>query len=140
MIHSSLTPRHQPLAKTGPRGSRADEKAARMADERRQLDAAHKVVDARDKGHCRVCGRRCDPRALSLVDRAERHHMIRRRYAGSHVPENIVTLCKPCHGEIHLNGTLSVTGNASLTDARGKFCGLKIERLADSAWRVVGMG
>lgn len=125
--------------KLGPRGSRADEKAARMGEERRQLAAAHKVVDARDRSQCRVCGRRCSPSAVSLVDRAERHHMLRRRYEGAHVSANLITLCQGCHQQIHALGVLCVSGNADLRDTRGKLCGVKVERIERDVWAVMGM-
>lgn len=125
--------------KIGPRGSRADEKSARMAQERRTLQEAHKVVDARDGGRCRVCGRRCSPRALSLVDRAERHHMVSRRYDNTHTSANLLTLCKGCHDQIHVLGVLHVSGDADLRDVRGDLCGVKIERLERDVWAVEGM-
>lgn len=138
-VHSSLIPRGQPLSKLGPRGSRADEKAARLGEERRQLLEAHKAVDARDDGRCRVCGRRCSPKALALVDRAERHHMLRRRYEGAHVSANLVTLCQSCHQQIHSEGVLCVSGNADLRDDKGRLCGVKVERIERETWRIVGM-
>lgn len=125
--------------KLGPRGSRADEKAARMGEERRQLAAAHKVVDARDHGACRVCGRRCSPTAVSLVDRAERHHMLRRRYEGAHCSQNLITLCRGCHNQIHAMGVLCVSGNADLRDVRGVLAGVKIEKLTESGWKTERM-
>ncbi len=125
--------------KIGPNGSRAEEKAARLGEERRQLTAAQKTVDARDQGRCRVCGRRCSPTAVSLVDRAERHHMLRRRYEGAHVSANIVTLCKGCHNQIHALGVLCVSGNADLRDTRGVLCGVKVERIENDRWAVTGM-
>lgn len=133
-LHSSLQGRYTYLAKIGERGSLADEKAARKGEERRQLLAAQKAVDARDGGRCRVCGRRCSPRALSLVDRAERHHMVSRRYDDTHTTKNLVTLCAGCHGLIHTAGTLHVSGDADLTDTAGKFCGIRIERLKEHGW------
>ena len=125
--------------KLGPKGSRADEKAARLGEERRQLTAAHTVVDARDGGACRVCGRRCSPSAVSIVDRAERHHMLRRRYDGAHGSQNLVTLCRGCHQQIHAMGMLDVSGNADFRDKRGRLCGVKVERLERDKWTMERM-
>lgn len=91
--------------------SRVETKRLRKAEEMAQWRAVCKQVDARDKGHCRACGRRCDPNALGMLERAERHHIVYRSAGGEDIDHNVVTLCAFCHAEQHA-GRLDVRGNA----------------------------
>lgn len=81
--------------------SRAASKIERRARDRFAWDAVCKQVDKRDKGHCRACGRRCDPNATTLLERAERHHIVYRSAGGEDLDINIVTLCAVCHADQH---------------------------------------
>ena len=49
----------------------------------------------RDGGVCQICGNVHDP---------EGHHLIDYQYGGAASVDNIVTLCRDCHKEIHRGG------------------------------------
>jgi 5-methylcytosine-specific restriction endonuclease McrA len=91
--------------------SRAAEKLKKQARAREAWAAVCKLVDVRDRGRCRACGRRCDPRAIGLVERAERHHIVYRSAGGEDDAFNVVTVCAVCHGDQHA-GRLDIRGNA----------------------------
>ncbi len=71
-------------------------------------------VLARDGGRCLVCGRPVDLHA---------HHVVPRAEGGPDTEENLVTLCRPCHGRLH-DGRLTITGAApsafEIRDAEGR--------------------
>ena len=46
----------------------------------------------RDGGICQICGSR---------DHVEGHHVMDYQFGGPALLENIVTLCKSCHGKVH---------------------------------------
>ena len=69
------------------------------------------AVDQRDKGRCRVCGRYCTVKALALLERAHRHHVIYRSAGGPDETWNVATLCAGCHAQQH-GGLIDVRGNA----------------------------
>lgn len=71
------------------------------------------VVDARDRYRCRACGRRCDPHALRLLDRAERHHIVYLSAGGSDESGNVATLCGQCHSDEHRH-LIEIEGNADV--------------------------
>ena len=73
--------------------------------------AVAKIVDKRDKGRCRVCLTRCDPDAVTLLDRAHRHHIVYRSAGGEDSDANVITLCAICHANQH-RGMIDVRGNA----------------------------
>ena len=92
--------------------SRVEKKRLRKAEELATWASVCKRVDARDGGRCRVCQRRCDPRALGMLERAERHHIVYRSVGGEDYEHNVVTICKFCHAEQHA-GRLDIRGNAT---------------------------
>lgn len=91
--------------------SRVDVKRVRKAEDRAAWAAVCKQVDARDQGRCRVCGRRCSPNAVGMLERAERHHIEYRSLGGEDYAYNVVTLCAGCHSDQH-RGVIDVRGNA----------------------------
>lgn len=117
---------------------RALEKLRRRAEETKQIKQCYQIVQVRDGLRCRVCGRRCWPGALAMLERAEHHHLIYRSRGGKHEPRNVLLVCKAiCHDLIHLQGTLHLSGNADLRDEdTGKLCGVKVERLTEAGWVV----
>ena len=38
------------------------------------------------------------------------HHIVKRSQGGKDEPENLITLCHPCHDKIHARGTLDIKG------------------------------
>ena len=119
-------------------GSRVARKQAARAAEAQAIKACYREVDERDGHQCRVCRKRCNPRAISMLDRAHHHHMVYRSRGGQHVPESVITLCAACHDAIHVRMELRVTGDANARDAvTGKLAGVKVERYTvDRGWQV----
>lgn len=92
--------------------SRRQVKIGRKAEQLAQWTTVCRLVDRRDGGRCRVCHRRCDVKALTLIDRAHRHHIAYRSAGGADETWNVVTVCAGCHEQQHQLGTLDVRGNA----------------------------
>ena len=65
--------------------------------------ALRERVWRRDSHACRRCG--VDDRTIQA------HHIVPRGAGGPDVPENLITLCRPCHGVMH-------PGNDSFDDVR----------------------
>ncbi len=64
--------------------------------------AVRRAVLARDRGRCRVCGRR---RYVDI------HHLVPRSQGGAHSRANCVCACSHCHAALH-EGTLRAEGDA----------------------------
>lgn len=120
--------------KTG-REERKERKAEKLAERR----AVYAIVDRRDEGQCRACGRRCSTTATASEHRGEHHHVIPRSLGGGDTVENVALICVWCHDERHKKGTLRISGNAHERNEMGFLCGLVIERLTESGWKVEGM-
>lgn len=116
------------------REERHERKLAKAAN----LKAVYAIVDRRDEGQCRVCGRRCSTTAIGEA-RAERHHIVPRSLGGDDSPQNLALVCISCHDERHKKGTLRISGNAHERNEMGFLCGLTIERLTESGWKVEAM-
>lgn len=114
------------------REERHERKVAKAAN----LKMVYAIVDRRDEGQCRVCGRRCSTTATSSELRAERHHVVPRSLGGKDTPENLALVCIWCHDERHKKGTLRISGNAHERNEMGFLSGLVIERLTESGWKV----
>ena len=84
-------------------------------------------VQQRDRGRCRVCDR---------VTWLQQHHIQFRSALGKDEPENLISLCRECHADIHA-GRLKLDGDASAIDAAGRLCGIALSRLVDGAWSIV---
>lgn len=128
-----------PLPKTVNSKSRADEQRARRTQEATDQRLCYAVVDARDEGQCRVCGRRVSIRAITMQHKAIHHHLIFRSRGGMHEPWNVVTICCDCNAEIHVEGTLRLEGNADLRDPIGRLCGIQVSRLRGEVWAIEKM-
>lgn len=119
--------------------TRAEEKRDDRARGLQEQRNCYALVDERDGGRCRVCGRRGSPRMATLLDRLHRHHLVYRSLGGQHVSWAVVSICAHCHDEIHVMGTLHLEGDADLRDDRGRLCGVQVSRLRESGWVVEGM-
>lgn len=137
-LHSSLIPRGTPLAKTVQGRTRADEKTDRDNAEKAAEKACYLKVDARDGLRCRVTGTLLSLRG-GLTKKVMRHHLIFRSRGGPHETWNVLTISKAAHDEIHVHGTLRLSGDADQIDERGAFCGVKVERLENDVWTEVGL-
>lgn len=73
--------------------------------------ACCKGVDVRDKGRCRVCGRRGNPESASLLDRLHRHHITMRSKGRDDSTSNVVSVCSDCHAELHRH-VMDIRGDA----------------------------
>lgn len=130
----------QPISKFGPDGKTArEERHDRKLAKAANLKAVYAIVDRRDEGQCRVCGRRCSTTATTSDLRAERHHILPRSLGGPDTVENLATVCVWCHDDRHKKGTLRITGNAHERNEMGFLSGLKIERLTDAGWTIEAM-
>lgn len=119
--------------------TQADERDARRQTAAAELLRVHRLIDQRDGGRCRVCRHGISPAAVQRRDRLERHHLVPRSLGGEDTTANLCCLCVPCHDERHKKGTLRLSGDADLRDERGRLAGIKVERLRESGWQVVGM-
>lgn len=118
-----------------------DARAEKRTTLEREWRVVCRLVDARDGGRCRVCRKRCSPTATELERRAERHHIVPLSLGGDSTSTNLVTLCWTCHqrGRHGLDPTLQITGNADIRSKHtGDLCGVRVERLTEAGWRVVG--
>ncbi len=61
-----------------------------------QRDSMHQKTQRlgkeRDRYICQVCGSRINP---------EGHHIINYQFGGAATADNIVTLCRDCHKQVH---------------------------------------
>ena len=138
-LHSSLLPPGSPLPKTVGGKTRAQEKRERDTADDRQQREVYRLVDARDEGRCRVCGRRVTPFAVDSRERAEHNHIILRSRGGEDSTANVHLICASrCHDDIHRRGILRVSGDADARDDKGRLCGIKVERLRRDGWEVTG--
>lgn len=137
-VHSSLLPRGTPIPKL-PRGlTQAQERDLARREEQAQLEAAWRIVDARDGWRCRICNRSAVPGAVARKDRGERHHIIPRSRGGPHESWNLILVCKKDHDAIHKLGILDVSGNADERKASGRLCGVLVRKVVGGVWRVLG--
>lgn len=126
--HSSLLPKGSPLPKTINGRTRADDRDAAQRAIEAERKRIYALVDARDGGHCRLCGIPIDVRAQRLSRRVEHHHIVKRSQGGPDTTQNVIRVCRGCHELIHVKDLLSVTGDADARDAIGNWCGLILMR------------
>jgi hypothetical protein len=95
-------------------------------------------VDRRDHHTCRLCGHYSSPLAVGLLERGHRHHLnATDRRCGIHESRSILTLCAKCHDAVENSGKVRLEGNADSRSAEsGKLCGVKVERLTETGWKV----
>jgi Pyruvate/2-oxoacid:ferredoxin oxidoreductase delta subunit len=108
--------------------SRVEEKRERKADQDKAWREVTATVRAREAHHCRLCGRRCSPSAVSMLDRGDVHHLTYRSRGGDADSSNLALLCRGCHADIHA-GKLRVEGNADEC--------LTVWRRTDEGWHQV---
>lgn len=114
-----------------------EHKIAKRAMAEAELRRVCKLVDKRDQGRCRVCGRHCSTTAPKLEDRAERHHLQPRSLGGPDTTANLALVCLTCHDERHKKGTLALSGNADHRDEMGRLAGIHVQRLTEAGWNTV---
>lgn len=113
------------------------ERKERLDRERQaEIDACYAAVDARDKSICRVTGVHLTSGASDPHKRKERHHMVRRSRGGENETANVITISAAIHQLDHA-GKIHLSGDADLKDAQGKFCGVTLEQMTESGWKVV---
>lgn len=136
-LHSSLLPRGTPIPKTVNGRTRADDKAARAAQEAKDERACYRAVDKRDRLRCRISDVLLTLGG-SLTKAVQRHHMIPRGRGGYHDTANVLTVSKAVHDLVHVKGTLRLSGNADEVNSVGSFVGVKVEKLTEAGWVVAG--
>jgi hypothetical protein len=91
-----------------------DKEAKRKACDARWREVK-RIVDTRDSGRCRACGRRTRACMEIVADRREHHHVRPRRKGRLDETSEVAILCKSCHDDRHVTRTLHITGNADAT-------------------------
>lgn len=91
--------------------SRHDDKVAKLRRKERDRRDAYRLVDIRDGGTCRACGRRTFVGVPGSLGR-EHHHIRGRQVKDAETTGNLCVLCKDCHDLRHVKRTLVITGNA----------------------------
>lgn len=90
--------------------SRAHERRDRAKAKLQAVRAVYAIVDRRDGYRCRACQRPADPRAIDLLKRGERHHIVLRSAGGKDATDNLCLLCASCHADRHA-GRLHISGH-----------------------------
>lgn len=134
-VHSSLLGRYQPIPRTVLGRTRADEKAARDAQDAKAERECYRAVDKRDGLRCRVSGVLLSLRG-GLVKGVQRHHLQKRSQQGEHFTWNVITVSSAVHDRIHVHGTLRLEGDADARDAEGRLCGVAVMVPTEAGWVV----
>ena len=58
----------------------------------------HRQILQRDGWRCQTCG---------SMQQLEVHHLTFRSHSGGDVEQNLITLCAPCHAQVHLGLTVA---------------------------------
>ncbi len=114
--------------------SRLQAKLAKRLQADADLRACYRAVDARDDGRCRVTGKRGNPYASTLIGKLHRHHLIPRSRGGPDASWNVVSITSEAHDQIHVLGTLRLSGDADARDEMGALRGVQVERLTETGW------
>lgn len=81
--------------------SRVSAKKEQKRQEAENWQSVCRHVDARDGHRCRACGARCNPQAMTMLEKAHHHHVEFRSRGGMDTTENTATLCAQCHEAVH---------------------------------------
>lgn len=92
--------------------TRHDDRAKKAHDADAHERDVYRAVDLRDRRRCRACGRKSNPSAVGLLDRAHHHHVIYRSAGGPTETWNVALVCSGCHDAEHVKKTLQIEGNA----------------------------
>ena len=92
--------------------SRHDAKVAKTRKRLQDRRNAYWLVDVRDKGVCRACGKMTVSTCHDRSKRREHHHIRGRQGKQAETTGNILTLCADCHDLRHVKRTLIIVGNA----------------------------
>ena len=86
-----------------PKGqSRYETKKDRQAKSQAHEREVYAAVTLRDGSRCRVCGRWCNPRALSLLEKPHHHHLqykSKGKKTGVTESWNLSIMCSGCHDQ-----------------------------------------
>lgn len=91
--------------------SRYEQKDAKRKDAEAARRRVYKLVDARDKGCCRICGKPAKLDGKGVLEQGHRHHVQYRSKGGMDTTDNLVLLCAADHRAIH-DGKIKLEGNA----------------------------
>lgn len=126
------------LGKSGLTRMEAREQRKRQAA--KAWDACCEAVDKRDRRVCRVSGLQLEAWHPNPRKQLARHHMRPKSTAPGekYNPANVITVSQWVHDQIHKKAKLHLEGDANLTNAEGKFCGVTISQNTEFGWREVG--
>jgi len=117
-----------------PKGpSRLERRTNQGREARQAAEAFRRAVWARDRHHCRQCGRKVIRTLKRQVDRGEVHHLHGRLGALRYEPKAAILTCLNCHELLtgRVNERWRVIGSATFgdgwTDATGE---LRFEQIA----------
>lgn len=113
------------------------EKAEKVAADKKAERECYAQVDRRDSNCCRVCRKRVG--GIGMLEARHRHHLIPRSLSKAEKWEtrNVVTLCPRCHHAEH-SAEIRLSGDADQRSQIGVLNGVKLERAAESGWKVEG--
>ena len=100
--------------------TRAESKAKRVTADDKAQRTAYAIVTARDERKCRVCKKRADPSASTLLERGHHHHIQFRSQGGADTPENLILVDRLCHDLIHVKRDLEIVPQDPALGANGK--------------------
>lgn len=117
--------------------SRYATKKRKALDELNEERAVYAAVTTRDSHSCRVCGRWCNPQALTLLERAHHHHLQYRSKGGPTTTANVCLLCPECHEDEH-RGRIELSGNADFRDeVTHRLSGIMLKHPRESGMEVI---
>ncbi len=91
--------------------TRFDTKKAQQAEKVAIEREVYAAVTARERGCCRICGKRADPNATGVLYRAHHHHIVYRSAGGGTTTSNVALVCPTHHSDIH-SQKIRIEGNA----------------------------
>ncbi len=127
----------QPIPKCANGLSRSQERIEEAGIVARAWEALKRYIMARERGRCRLCGKRCSYGAASIATKADPHHIIFQSAGGEDTRENCLVLCRSCHDDVHIHRAVVLSGNAEERDEMNRGC-VKVERMTDSGYVPVG--
>lgn len=127
----------QSIPKCASGRSRSQERIDEAGAMARAWESLKRTIMLRDKGRCRLCGKRCSYSAASLSTKADPHHIIFQSAGGEDTTANVLVLCRSCHDDLHVHRSVMLSGDADERDEMNRGS-VKVERMSDSGYVPVG--
>lgn len=103
----------------------------------RNWEHVKRIVAERDKGRCRMCGKRCRYGASNLRERGDPHHIVFQSAGGDDSTANVLLMCREHHDMCHKARRFWLSGNADDRDELGHGM-VKVERQVEGGFETVG--